>query len=247
TSSAFSMRSLIKPFTSALNSSSSESTDAATSPFDVSTCGHGKGCFLPDDCTIGATDESACKLAYSFRLIDDNTVEMELYGTIVNEVTDTYFWIAVAFSDDDKMGDEPVTECSRMTNEAAPSVKASYNFYDDEENKKDANNRRIDGEENTRASMFSTSTITSVDGVIYCKFTQKIGGMGQMSKGFLMTDAKTPFYFLVAKGTTNSTATIIYNNNSNNYNNNNKSFQTGSASSFSLLIIVMATVARMIF
>ncbi|GMT31103.1 hypothetical protein PFISCL1PPCAC_22400, partial [Pristionchus fissidentatus] len=248
-SSAFSVRSFIKPFSSVSSFFLSLAAAAATAPFDVSTCGHGKGCFLPDDCTIGATDGTACSLAYSFRPIDNHTIEMELYGTIEKELTESNFWIAVGFSDDDKMGDDPTTECSRMENEAAPSVKASYNFYKNKDNKKrKPSNRRIDGEEKTRHSIYSTSSIKTVDGVIYCKFTQKIGGLGKMAKEYLTTDTKTPFYFLIAKGATRNNELGSENRFCKVYKVDIvELFQTGSTDSLSLFFVAIKTVLQMIF
>ncbi|GMR52407.1 hypothetical protein PMAYCL1PPCAC_22602, partial [Pristionchus mayeri] len=202
--SAFSLRSLIQPLSSALHSSTVSEAVATVSPFDVSTCGKGRGCFLPDGCVPGTSDQ-ACFLAYSFRPLDDVTVEMELYATIENELSEQSYWVAVAFSDDDKMGDDAVTECSFLASEKQASVKASYNYFEDEEKKSALSNRRIDGEETMRSSLFNTTTISVVDGVIYCKFTQKIGGLGNVNKEFLSTDCNTPHVFLIAKGSTTET------------------------------------------
>lgn len=61
--------------------------------------------------TYGLTDDvislsypfQGCILAYSYRPIDDVTVEMELYATIETELTEQSYWVAVAFSDDENM------------------------------------------------------------------------------------------------------------------------------------------------
>ncbi|GMR56437.1 hypothetical protein PMAYCL1PPCAC_26632, partial [Pristionchus mayeri] len=91
-------------------------------PFDVSSCGKGKGCFLPGDCVPGAA-ENSCSMAYSFRPLDATSVEMELFAVVDGDLTGDSFYVAVGFSDDDRMGDESTTECSRMVNEGKASMK----------------------------------------------------------------------------------------------------------------------------
>eukprot|EP00080_Pristionchus_pacificus_P015715 PDM75735.1 sup-17 [Pristionchus pacificus] len=248
TSSAFSLRSLIQPISDALESSVVSEAVSSVSPFDISTCDKDKGCFLPNNCVPGASDDNGCILAYSYRPIDDVTVEMELYATIETELTEQSYWVAVAFSDDENMGDDPVTECSLLTSEKQPSIKASYNFYDDEKNKVAANNRRIEGEQTVRSSLFNTTTITTADGVIYCKFTQKIGGLVNMNREFLSTDCQTPFYFLLAKGITNDTDITKHHHHQRAVSEHIKfSDTTGSASSVSLFLVALITVGRMFF
>ncbi|GMT02668.1 hypothetical protein PENTCL1PPCAC_24842, partial [Pristionchus entomophagus] len=248
TASSFSLRSLIQPISYVLDASAVSEAAAAASPFDISTCGKGKGCFLPDACVPGAAD-NGCNLAYSYRPLDDVTVEMELYATMTleSELTEQSYWVAVAFSDDQNMGDETVTECSLLTSETKPSIKASYNFYDDEENKIAANNRRIDGEEKLRPQIFNTTTISAADGVIYCKFTQKIGGLGNVNKEFLVTDCKTPYYFLIAKGVTNNTDIAKHHHHQRAVSDQIKFGDTGSSSSVSIFIVALVTVGRMLF
>ncbi|GMR56436.1 hypothetical protein PMAYCL1PPCAC_26631, partial [Pristionchus mayeri] len=247
TASTFSLRSLIQPISSVLDSSAAVVSEASASPFDISTCGKGKGCFLPDGCVPG-TGENGCMLAYSFRPLDDVTVEMELYATIENEITDKSYWVAVGFSDDENMGHEAVTECSFLTSEKQPSIKASYNFYGNEENKSKPDNRRIQGEEDMRSKLFNTTTITVADGAIYCKFTQKIGGLGNVNCEFLATDCKTPHYFLMAKGSTTDTEQTKFSDVSESESTFSKpDLQTGSASSLSLFTIPLMTVGKMLF
>ncbi|GMR54836.1 hypothetical protein PMAYCL1PPCAC_25031, partial [Pristionchus mayeri] len=125
--SPLSLHSLLDSSNNGLNDVVSQATALKSlSPFDVSTCCKGKGCFFPNDCVIGGRD-NACSVAFSFHRIDETFVKMELLGAIDGNVDLSAFYVAVGFSDDDdKMGDEPTTECSRLGGEAAPSIKASY-------------------------------------------------------------------------------------------------------------------------
>ncbi|GMS80766.1 hypothetical protein PENTCL1PPCAC_2941, partial [Pristionchus entomophagus] len=202
TVSAFSLRSLLQPisyvFTDPAVNINLNISDAP-SPFDVSTCGRGKGCYLPNDCVPGA-NWLVCSLAFSFRPISAQSIEMELFATIDKDIKSDNFYVAVGFSDDAKMGDEPTTECSLLSSEKTPTVKASYNYFIFDENKRGVSNRRIEGEEGMRSRLFSSPEITTIDGMVYCKFIQNIGGLGNVPMEYLNTTVDTPFHFLLAKG-----------------------------------------------
>ncbi|CAJ0605359.1 unnamed protein product [Cylicocyclus nassatus] len=80
--------------------------DIVYAQFDASTCGSQKGClFAPPGCRPG-TD---CMIQFSY-VVDGPFLDMELAGT--PSVTNGY--IAVGFSQDDRMGDDMVVYCANF-------------------------------------------------------------------------------------------------------------------------------------
>ncbi|KJH47837.1 DOMON domain protein [Dictyocaulus viviparus] len=88
--------------------------------FDQSTCGTTKKCiFVP----AGCEKQGDCKQMFSYNATDDGWVNMEM--TSSNDFPQ-YNYMAVGFSEDENMGDDPVTQCV-FTNEGNANVYFSYN------------------------------------------------------------------------------------------------------------------------
>ncbi|VDO60502.1 unnamed protein product [Haemonchus placei] len=127
--------------------------------FDSSTCGIDKECFLPTECYRGCNG-----MGFSYKMINDTMMRIELFSI----APDNNQYVAVGFSDDDKMGDDYVIECSALVNQHY-SLKFSYN---------DATptNVRIPGEETIRSQYILQSMVASSDAQLYCSAIVKITG-----------------------------------------------------------------------
>uniref|UniRef100_A0A914WAL1 Ferric-chelate reductase 1 n=1 Tax=Plectus sambesii TaxID=2011161 RepID=A0A914WAL1_9BILA len=135
-------------------------TVTAQTQFDKSTCFQegGKGCFFfPDGCD----PLTNCNKAVSWKVVD-GYLSMELTG--VPAVTDgSLSYMAVGFSSDSSMGDEPVTDCTFSPQ--GNSVHLSYN----------------QGKSNTRITDYAAQgndlilmNANSNNGRVYCAFRQRI-------------------------------------------------------------------------
>ncbi|KAK6728731.1 hypothetical protein RB195_006026 [Necator americanus] len=88
--------------------------------FDNSTCGKQKKCiFVPPGCE----NRNDCRQLFSYSASEDGWVDMEMFST--NDVHSNNY-VAVGFSEDDHMGDDPVTGCV-FPDGGEPTVHFSYN------------------------------------------------------------------------------------------------------------------------
>ncbi|ETN72226.1 DOMON domain protein, partial [Necator americanus] len=130
--------------------------------FSASTCGVMKSCVLPDQCYGGCNG-----MGFSYKLLSNSLMKIELFSVLDGKNQ----YVAVGFSNDDKMGNESVIECSAMGNERY-SLKFSYNNAT-------PSNVRISEEEKIRASYFTQTNTISADGELYCTAIVNISGWSQ--------------------------------------------------------------------
>ncbi|KAL6736788.1 hypothetical protein Aduo_007100 [Ancylostoma duodenale] len=82
--------------------------------FDISSCGTMKGClFAPPGCRPGAD----CTIEFSYQ-VDGAYLDMELAGTLAPEYSSNGY-VAVGFSQDDRMGDDMVMYCANFNGQVA--------------------------------------------------------------------------------------------------------------------------------
>ncbi|EFO99340.1 hypothetical protein CRE_15756 [Caenorhabditis remanei] len=165
---------------------------AENSPgFDNSECGKTKGCTIPHNCaymngeTIGA----------SYRVVDSTQIEFEIFGP-ANTTVNQNVYVALGFSDHEKMDRISVIECSQIGSEQSPTMKFSYNpdFY----------NARIAGEPAIRAKLIKQSIGRIADGQIYCKGVVNVGGDADNSQIFKWNQTQG-YQLMFAAGFTNVT------------------------------------------
>ncbi|CAI2335757.1 unnamed protein product [Caenorhabditis sp. 36 PRJEB53466] len=163
--------------------------------FDKGECGTTKGCALPGADSCYNVDGN---IGSSYKIISDSQIEFEIFGP-ANTTVNENVYAALGFSNDEKMNDISVIECSRLASETVPSMKFSYN--------PGFKNARIDGEEDIRAKYIQQSEARISDGSIYCRGVVSVGGDPDNSQIF--TWNKTQGYYLMfAVGFTNSSGLI---------------------------------------
>uniref|UniRef100_A0A1I7UF57 DOMON domain-containing protein n=1 Tax=Caenorhabditis tropicalis TaxID=1561998 RepID=A0A1I7UF57_9PELO len=131
--------------------------------FDESACGKSKGCTMP---TADSCYNVNGNIGASYRVVTATQIEFEIFGPSNKTVPNSY--VALGFSNDEKMNDISVIECSQLPSEMAPSMKFSYN--------PGFKNARIDGEETIRKQFIQHSSGSNTDGIIYCKGVVNVGG-----------------------------------------------------------------------
>nr|CDJ97351.1 DOMON domain containing protein [Haemonchus contortus] len=152
--------------------------------FDSSTCGIDKECFLPTECYRGCNG-----MGFSYKMINDTMMRIELFSI----APDNNQYVAVGFSDDDKMGDDYVIECSALVNQPY-SLKFSYN---------DATpaNVRIPGEETIRSQYILQSMVASSDVQLYCSAIVNVSGRSGNDQVIHLKPLQN-YYLLLASGYT---------------------------------------------
>ncbi|PIC43269.1 hypothetical protein B9Z55_004065 [Caenorhabditis nigoni] len=151
------------------------------SKFDASQCEITKGCHLPEP-------KDSVGMGVAWNLLDDETLELELF---VNTDQANGRYVAVGFSDDDQMGNEPVIECSAIAQQP-PSLKFSFDKASGK------GNERVPGDFSAHFSDVSTSF---QDGQLYCKGTVKVSGSSGNEKVFKYDPSKE-YHLLLANGKT---------------------------------------------
>ncbi|NP_001360458.1 DOMON domain-containing protein [Caenorhabditis elegans] len=132
--------------------------------FDQSECGKTKGCTMPAANSCYNVDGN---IGASYQVISDNQIAFEIFGP-ANTTVNENVYVALGFSDDEKMANISVIECSNLPSETAPTMKFSYN--------PGFKNARIDGEPPIRAKFIQQSIGRISDGSIYCKGVVNVGG-----------------------------------------------------------------------
>ncbi|CAJ0962757.1 unnamed protein product, partial [Mesorhabditis belari] len=129
--------------------------------FDASKCGSQKKCiYVPSGCE----KNNVCKNIFSYKTLDDEFVEIELYST---EYTAGTNYVAVGFSKDDLMGDDPVTQCV-FPDGGGPEAHASYNFGKSNQPVQDPE------EKEAEKTQIQLQHAHKDDNSIYCQIHQKI-------------------------------------------------------------------------
>ncbi|VDM37272.1 unnamed protein product [Toxocara canis] len=130
--------------------------------FDASECGIKKGClFIPISCQ----HHNICRDIFSFAPASDGWVTMEIFNTASDPSSN---YVAIGFSKDNLMGEEPVTHCGFNEGNIG-EVHLSYN--DGKSN--------VPLKENEQAKEEKTIELIEArreDGKMYCKFRQRIAG-----------------------------------------------------------------------
>lgn len=143
-----------------------------------SECDHNKGCFgLPNDCI----KKSDCTLLLSY-FSQENSIVFELVGALGT----TSGWIAMALSEDSKMGDDIVTECIYSGQNV--TVQQSWNKANPEKN-----NEPI---RNPQKNIIEKSG-NYIEGVLTCKWKHKFS---IRIKDKIFDILKKNYYLLLAKG-----------------------------------------------
>ncbi|CAD6186470.1 unnamed protein product [Caenorhabditis auriculariae] len=89
--------------------------------FNSSECGFKKQCiFVPHGCQ----DTNNCRQMFSYAPRENGWTEMEMHSTLDSPNNN---YLAIGFSSDDLMGDDPVTHCA-FPDGAAPEAHVTYNF-----------------------------------------------------------------------------------------------------------------------
>ncbi|CAI5441062.1 unnamed protein product [Caenorhabditis angaria] len=161
-------------------------------PFDSSSCGKSKGCTQPigDQC-YGEQGEG---LGGSYRILSENQIEFEIFGPVNVNISQNVY-VAMGFSNDTKMNDISVIECSKMPGETNPTMKFSYN--------QGFENVRIDNEPTYRAKLINLTSSSIQDAQIYCKGIVNVGGSSDNSRVFKW-DSTQRYYLLFASGPTDA-------------------------------------------
>ncbi|RCN28669.1 DOMON domain protein [Ancylostoma caninum] len=154
--------------------------------FDATMCGVDKNCILPEQCYGGCNG-----MGFSYKILPNSMMRVELFSVL----TASNQYIAVGFSDDNKMGNDYVIECSALQNKHY-NLKFSYN--DDT-----PANVRIPGEETIRSSYFTQRVIVSADGELYCTALVNVSGWSQNKQVFTYNRTQK-YYLLLASGFTNT-------------------------------------------
>lgn len=129
-----------------------------TAQFDSSTCGSQKKCFfIPPSCE----QKGNCRQILSYFPNDDDWVTFELFDKPADKMVNI---VAVGFSEDGLMGNEPVTHCSFDDN---PAAHLSYN--DGKVNIQLPNNK-----EEFEANNLELLNATRGNEYLYCRFRQRI-------------------------------------------------------------------------
>uniref|UniRef100_A0A7E4UPX9 ascorbate ferrireductase (transmembrane) n=1 Tax=Panagrellus redivivus TaxID=6233 RepID=A0A7E4UPX9_PANRE len=152
----------------------------ASANFDASECGKAKHCLsVPTDCHLKNNGKN-CEymLSHTVSPDDENSAIIELYG-----VREDSAYVAAGFSDDDRMGNEPVTACVASPN-GSPELSFSFN--------KGTNNVPIIGVSPNDGEILESKI---VDGSIYCKIRQSIA-----PEDDALPDLKKPYQVLLARG-----------------------------------------------
>ncbi|VDM77091.1 unnamed protein product, partial [Strongylus vulgaris] len=173
-----------------VNSQGSSVSDEAT--FDASTCNVDKSCVLPDQCYRGCNG-----MGVSYEILANSIMKIELFSVL--NANNQY--IAVGFSDDDKMGNDYVIECSALPNQRY-SLKFSYNDNSPA-------NVRIPSEETISSSYFTQSNIIAFDGELYCSALVNVSGWSQSKEVFTYNPSQA-YYLLLASGFTNDQGLDIH-------------------------------------
>uniref|UniRef100_A0A915B434 Ferric-chelate reductase 1 n=1 Tax=Parascaris univalens TaxID=6257 RepID=A0A915B434_PARUN len=157
--------------------------------FDASECGTKKGClFNPVSCQ----HHNICREIFSFAPENDAWVTMEIFS-VVSDPSSNY--IAVGFSKDDLMGEEPVTHCAFNDADIA-EVHLSYN--DGKSNTPLNKTEQVKEEKNVELIEASRN-----NGKIYCKFRQRIVGDGER-----FANLNDTYSILLAHGITKDPKTL---------------------------------------
>ncbi|EYB91770.1 hypothetical protein Y032_0202g1780 [Ancylostoma ceylanicum] len=154
--------------------------------FDATVCGVDKNCILPEQCYGGCNG-----MGFSYKILPNSMMRVELFSVL----TASNQYIAVGFSDDNKMGDDYVIECSALQNKHY-NLKFSYN-------NNTPSNVRITGEETIRSSYFTQRVIVSADGELYCTALVNVSGWSQNNQVFTYNPTQK-YYLLLASGFTNT-------------------------------------------
>ncbi|VDN19428.1 unnamed protein product [Cylicostephanus goldi] len=152
--------------------------------FDNSACNVEKSCVLPDECYRGCNG-----MGLSYKILPNSMMKVELFSVL----TASNQYVAVGFSEDNKMGNDHVIECSALSNQKF-SMKFSYNNDVPE-------NVRISGEESIESAYFTDSKIVTVDGELYCSAIVNVSGWAMSDKVFTYNPTKA-YYLLLASGFT---------------------------------------------
>uniref|UniRef100_A0A8R1DW15 Cytochrome b561 domain-containing protein n=1 Tax=Caenorhabditis japonica TaxID=281687 RepID=A0A8R1DW15_CAEJA len=136
----------------------------------------------------------------SYRVVDESHIEFEIFGP-ANTTVNENVYIALGFSDDEKMNNISVIECSKLPSESSPTMKFSYNPA--------FTNARIAGEPAIRARLIQQSTGRISDGSVYCKGVVNVGGDSSNSQIFKW-DKTRGYHLMMAAGFTDQNGLTVH-------------------------------------